>query len=232
MTFGVIKTTIEKNLLESYKSSKEFKKTLREFKQNVLNNKSISRVYSLYDQLSKPQGLSEKDANEFLNEGLGLLQKIMPNVKLPKTLSENVKNDYKDIDTLVYTNKLNLHERVQARKSLIKLLTSEPSTIKESVKLPTSSMVKIANTTLENYIDTMDEKSKQFFFDVIKKDSNKLEEEFKSLKENTMTKLNVLMSEQKEEDLKKTISETIERLKNEECNQINYVKLLSLTDNL
>lgn len=232
MTFGVIKTTIEKNLLESYKSSKEFKKTLREFKQNVLNNKSISRVYSLYDQLSKPQGLSEKDANEFLNEGLGLLQKIMPNVKLPKTLSENVKNDYKDIDTLVYTNKLNLHERVQARKSLIKLLTSEPSTIKESVKLPTSSMVKIANTTLENYIDTMDEKSKQFFFDVIKKDSNKLEEEFKSLKENTMTKLNVLMSEQKEEDLKKTISETIERLKNEECSQINYVKLLSLTDNL
>jgi len=232
MTFGVIKTTIEKNLLESYKSSKEFKKTLREFKQNILNNKSISRVYSLYDQLSKPQGLSEKDANEFLNEGLGLLQKIMPNVKLPKTLSENVKNDYKDIDTLVYTNKLNLHERVQARKSLIKLLTSEPSTIKESVKLPTSSMVKIANTTLENYIDTMDEKSKQFFFDVIKKDSNKLEEEFKSLKENTMTKLNVLMSEQKEEDLKKTISETIERLKNEECNQINYVKLLSLTDNL
>lgn len=232
MTFGVIKTTIEKNLLESYKSSKEFKKTLREFKQNILNNKSISRVYSLYDQLSKPQGLSEKDANEFLNEGLGLLQKIMPNVKLPKTLSENVKNDYKDIDTLVYTNKLNLHERVQARKSLIKLLTSEPSTIKESVKLPTSSMVKIANTTLENYIDTMDEKSKQFFFDVIKKDSNKLEEEFKSLKENTMTKLNVLMSEQKEEDLKKTISETIERLKNEECSQINYVKLLSLTDNL
>lgn len=232
MTFGVIKSTIEKNLLESYKSSKDFKKTLREFKQNILNNKSISRVYSLYDQLSKPQGLNEKDANEFLNEGLGLLQKMIHSVKLPKTMSENVKNDYKDIDTLVYTNKLNLHERVQARKNLINLLTSNPSQIQESVKLPTSSMVKIANTTLENYIDTMDEKSKQFFFDVIKKDTKKLEEEFKSLKENTMEKLNLLMSEQKEEELKKTISETIDRLKNEECNQINYVKLLSLTDNL
>lgn len=232
MTFGVIKSTIEKNLLESYKNSKEFKKTLREFRQNVLNNKSISKIYSLYDQLSKPQGLSEKDANEFLNEGLSLLQKMVPHVKLPKTISENSKNDYKDIDTLVYMNKLNLHERIQSRKNLIKLLTQNPSTIKESVKLPTSSMVKIANSTLENYIDNMDEKSKQFFFDIVKKDSTKLEEEFKSLKENTMSKLTNLMSEQKEEDLKKTISETIERLKNEECNQINYVKLLSLTDNL
>ena len=31
MTFGTIKSLIEKNLLESYKNEMEFKKTLREF---------------------------------------------------------------------------------------------------------------------------------------------------------------------------------------------------------
>ena len=82
MTFGTIKSIIEKNLLESYKNEKDFKKSLREFKQNVLNDKSISKAYSLYDQLSTPQGLSESDAKEFLEEGISLLSKILPSIKL------------------------------------------------------------------------------------------------------------------------------------------------------
>ena len=68
MTFGAVKSLIEKNLLESYKNEKEFKKTLREFKHNVLSNKSMSKAYTLYDQLSTPQGLSEQDAKYFIEE--------------------------------------------------------------------------------------------------------------------------------------------------------------------
>ena len=69
----------------------------------------ISKAYSLYDQLSTPQGLSESDAKEFLEEGVSLLGKILPSIKLRKTLEESAENKYSDIDTLVYTNKLNLH---------------------------------------------------------------------------------------------------------------------------
>ena len=50
MTFGEIKSIIEKNLLESYSNPANFKKTLKEFKHNILENKSYSRLYSLYDQ--------------------------------------------------------------------------------------------------------------------------------------------------------------------------------------
>ena len=84
MTFGKIKSIIEKNLLESYKNEKEFKKSLREFKHNVLNDRPFSMAYSLYDQLSTPQGLSESDAKEFLQEGVNLLNKLLPSIKLPK----------------------------------------------------------------------------------------------------------------------------------------------------
>ena len=59
MTFGKIKSVIENNLLESYKKETEFKKNLREFRHNVLNNKSFSKAYAIYDQLSTPQGLTE-----------------------------------------------------------------------------------------------------------------------------------------------------------------------------
>jgi hypothetical protein len=89
MTFGQIKSIIENNLLESYKNEQEFKKSLKEFKQNVLNNKNMSKLYSLYDQLTTPQGLTEADAKDFLEEGITLIQKLVPTIKTPKTLYEN-----------------------------------------------------------------------------------------------------------------------------------------------
>ena len=134
MTFGKIKSIIENNLLDSYKDEKEFKKSLKEFKQNVLNNKNMSKLYSLYDQLTTPQGLTESDAKDFLEEGINLIQKLVPTIKTPKTLSETVSNKYSNIDSLVYTNKLDLMERVQSKKTLIKTLVSQkPETIKESI---------------------------------------------------------------------------------------------------
>jgi len=48
MTFGEIKSIIEKNLLESYSNPANFKKTLREFKHNILENKAYSKLYSFW----------------------------------------------------------------------------------------------------------------------------------------------------------------------------------------
>ena len=233
MTFGTIKSIIEKNLLESYKNEKDFKKSLREFKHNVLNDKSISKAYSLYDQLSTPQGLSETDAKEFLEEGLSLLSKILPSIKLPKTLEENVVNKYEDVDLLVNTNKLNLHERVNAKKNIVSLLMSQPNnSIKESINIPIKSMVNIANQTLRNYIETLDENSKKEFFQLISEDSNSLETKFETLKESTINKLQTILEKEEEFELKTKISETIDRLKGEKFDQVNFLKLKNLEESI
>ena len=81
MTFGQIKSIIEKNLLESYSNPADFKKTLREFKHNILENKSFSKLYSLYDDLSTPKGLTEVEAKEYLEEGISLIKQILENSK-------------------------------------------------------------------------------------------------------------------------------------------------------
>lgn len=232
MTFGQVKSTIEENLLHSYKNEKEFKKTLREFKENVLNDKKFSKLFSIYEQLSTPQGLSEKDAELFLNEGINLISKIIPSVKMPSSKNITKNNNYTDIDNLVYTNKHNIIERIQSKKNILNLLMSESKKINESVKIPVSSMVKIANQTLENYIQSMDKDSKKLFLEVIKSDKDFLEKEYSTLKENTITKLNTLLSNQNEQEMKSKISETIEKLQNENFTQINYVKLISLENGL
>lgn len=232
MTFGQIKTAIERNLLESYKDQNEFKKTLREFKYNVLRDNKLSKIYSIYEQLSTPQSLSDSDANEVLNEGLNLISKLLPKIKLPKNYLSETTNNYEDIDTLVYTSNSNLVERVKCKKNIIEILKSEPQKLKESVKLPINSMVKIANQTLENYIQNMDESSRKIFLEIIKSDNDKLKENFNTLKENTLNKLNVLLESENENEVKSVLTETIEKIKTDEFNQLNYVRLISLEKNL
>lgn len=232
MTFGRVKSQIESTLIESYKNEKEFKKTLREFKENVLKNQKFSKLYSIYDQLSTPQGLSEKDAEMFLGEGLDLISKLVPQLKLPFSKSNSKTNNYSDIDNLVYSNKLDLKERVESRKRILSVLRQEKKSISESIKIPVSSMVKIANQTLENYIQEMDGESKKLFMELAKSDKENLEKNYSDLKESTVNKLNNLMSIEKEQELKEKISETIERLSQEQFTQINYLKLITLEKSL
>ena len=232
MTFGTIKSFIENNLLESYKNEKEFKKTLREFKHNVLNNKSMSKAYNLYDQLSTSQGLSESDAKEFLDEGISLLQRILPTIKLPKIMSETVVNRYNDIDTLVYTQKLNLTERIQSKKNVVSILVSKTDMIKETINIPVRSMVSIANQTLRNYLDTLDETTKKEFIQLVSEDTNVLEGKFEVIRESAISKLQTLLEKEEETDIKTKISETIVKLKDEKFDQMNFLRLKNLESSI
>jgi hypothetical protein len=231
MTFGTIKSIIEKNLVESYKNEKEFKKSLREFKHNVLSDKSMSKAYELYDQLSSAQGLTQEVAKEFLEEGVNLLQKLIPSIRLPRTSNEVVENKYSDIDTLVYTNKLNLLERVNAKKNIISVLTSE-NVVKESINIPVKSMVNIANQTLRNYIDTLDENSKKEFLQIISEDVKSLESKFETIRESAIKKLQTILEKEEEFELKTKLSETIDKLKIEKFDQMNFLRLKNLEESI
>jgi len=218
MTFGAVKSLIEKNLLESYKNEKEFKKTLREFKHNVLSNKSMSKAYTIYDQLSTPQGLSEQDAKYFIEEGINILNKVLPTVKLPSNVSEKTQNNYSDIDTLVY--------------SQIKILTSNKESIKESVNIPISSMVTVANQTIRNYIETLDENSKKEFFQLVSEDTKVLETKFETIRESAISKLNNILEKEEAQEMKTRISETIDKVKLEKFDQLNFLKLKNLEESI
>lgn len=230
MTFGKIKTIVETNLIESYSKKNDFKRTLKQFKHNVLSNKNMVKVYDLYDQLSTPQGLNESDAKEFLEEGIKVIQTILPKFKLPNTNSET--NEYKDIDNLVYLNRTDISERLSSKKNIIKVLMSEKKTIKESINIPIKSMVSIANKTLQSYLENMSESSKREFLKLISEDENKLQEDFSTIQESAISKLNTLLKNENEFEVKTKLSETIERIKSEKFDYLNYIKLKELENSI
>ena len=233
MTFGQIKSIIENYLLESYRNEQEFKKSLKEFKHNVLSNKNMSKLYSLYDQLTTPQGLTENDAKDFLDEGISLIQKLLPLIKTPKTVTENVENKYSDVDALVYTNKLDLMERLKSKKNLIQTLTSnKKETVKETINIPLKSMVSIANQTLSNYLENLDEDAKKEFIQLMSEDTSSLKTKFEDLRESAIKKLTTLLESEREFEIKTKLSETIDRLKVEKFDQLNFLKLKNLEESI
>lgn len=232
MTFGKIKSLIERNLLESYGNEKDFKKILKEFKYNVLNDKTLSKIYSIYDQLTTPQGLEEQEAKDFLQEGIDLLKNLLSQVKLPKTIDENIENKYKNIDVLVYTNKVQLKERIQSKREILEVLMSSKETKKDSINIPIKTMVNVANQTLKTYLDGLDENTKKEIFKLISEDSKKLETEFQLMKETAMVKLSKILDSEKENEMKNKITETIDRIKGEKFDQVNFLKMKTLVDSI
>lgn len=231
MTFGQIKSPIEKSLVESYKNPTDFKKTLREFKHNILENKSFSKLYSIYDDLYKPQGLSREDAELFLNEGIEIVRHLIQKTQLPSGvgITENV---YSDLDNLVYFRNVDLSERMKSRKNILETLMKKNNTVTESVKIPIKSMVNIANQTIQSYLENLDESTKVEVFHLMATSKEDLEKEFQDIKESTIGKLTTLSESESEQEMRNKLNETIEKIKNEKFDQMNYIRLKQLKDSI
>ena len=104
--------------------------------------------------------------------------------------------------------------------------------VKESINIPLKSMVSIANQTLNKYVDNLDESSKKEFFQLISEDAKTLQEKFETIRESAINKLNVILENEEEFELRTKLSETIDRLKNEKFDQLNFLKLKSLEESI
>ena len=119
-----------------------------------------------------------------------------------------------------------------AKKQIIKVLKENNKIVKESINIPVKSMVSIANRTLSEYIENLDEKTKKEFFQIISEDTKILETKFEVLRENAINKLKVILEKEPEFEIKTKISETIDRLENEKFDQMNFLKLKSLEESI
>ena len=196
-----------------------------------MSNKSFSKIYSIYDDLSSPQGLTESDAREFLDEAINVIRHLLEKTSLPKN-GEKSKNIYENIDNIVYFNKVDIKERIVSKKAIISKLMESKSQVKETPKIPIKSMVSIANQTLSRYVEGLDESSRKEIFHILATNNSDLESEFDNLKESAVNKLKVLSDKQTDSELKTKITETIGKIESEKYDQINYVRLKKLEESI
>lgn len=238
MKFGLLKSKIEKYIIESYLND-DFKNTLFVFDELILKNKNVSKLFYLYDELSGKKSMNESVANDYINESITIYENTINKIS-KKQLDEikmwvghvKTENQYNEIDNLFSSNILTLENKIQSRKIILENLkkSSQKEDLIENVSLNT--LVEAANKTLNNFLSELNESSKKTLLKVLSEDESKLKGKYEILKETVVEKLEDLKLEEKESDVIKRIDETIQKVSIEEYNKISYFKLFELNKSI
>jgi hypothetical protein len=241
MKIGVLKSRVEKLLSESYGKG-TFKEEIKNFNRNVLSNKNISKLFFLYDELSTNKGYDQKLAEDFVFESITMFENIINKTdkrdleKLKKwSIGVNSHNQYTDIDNLFYNtgDVLHLENKVRSKKVIVEGLKKPAiNESKETILLPLSSMVRVANKSIEEFVSNLNESEKKELNSLLKEDESVLVEKFQNLKDEAVVKLVVILESESEESVKNTINETIDNIKSKKFDRLEYFKLKNLVDTL
>jgi len=238
MKFGIIKSKIESLLSESYKKD-TFKKEIKKFKTFILENNKFAKLFQIYNELNMNKGLDETSANDFINECIKIYENTINKISYKEIyLLENwvkdinVKNNYEKIDSLLSNDITLLEKKIESRKLIRESLKKKKiSEDKTTVKLPLTTMINVANKTISNYIESLTESEKLDLRNLLSISENDLNERFISVQKDVIGKLESL-KESSDEETKQKINETINKVLNEECDRVNYIKLKNLKENL
>lgn len=240
-TFGTIKTKIEKASIGLY-GKPEFKTYMSQLKTMVLENKDLSELYYIYDDLSKKKGLSNDIATDYINESIEYSQILIENNERSlknvdewiSSIVKNSVNNYKDIDVTIYNKSIkNLETVLESKKRIINTMISEDKIdIKESINLPLNTMLKVANDRLNKELSNISEVERKELIDLSSLSDRDIKLEIDTLKENVISNLKTSLNESKENDLKDTIENTIKKISESKYDKYNLYQLRKLNQGL
>jgi hypothetical protein len=238
MNFGELKSKIEVCLSESYKKN-NLKKDLFVFNELVLKNKNISKIFFLYDELSKNKGLSESIANEYINGSITAYENTVNKISL-KEIKELkywighiiCENEYKNIDNLFSTNFLVLENKIKSKKLISENLRQTEKEVKDVINIPLKSMVNVANKTVKNFISSLNESEQKELNKILSTPKNILVKKYDKIKDDVKEKLGDRRLTESDDETVNTIDKVLDRLQTESFNELNLYKLIKLSDSL
>jgi hypothetical protein len=234
MEFGLLKSKIEKKLLEAY-ANNTFKKELEKFKKFILEKNDLNQVYYLYNELSKEKNFEKSFAEDYVNECIQIFENIKINNRSYK-LVENwlkdtkAKNEYADIDSIFSRNTLMIENKINSKNSIVKRLSSEKKD-NEVINIDMEKMLEVANKTIDNYLSQISESEQKEIKKYISLSEEEIKNRYNVLSEIAIERLEN-MSNDSEDEIKTKISETINKIKSENVDVLSLIRLKSLTNDL
>jgi len=242
--FGKIKTKIEESMVKLY-GKQEFKTHMKNFKKNILENKEISKIFYIYDDLSSKKGLDKEIASDYVNESIEELQKLIEkNTKqitslsqwIDGVLSEEINSNYSDIDNVVYNNKSikNLENVLESKRNIKNLITTvkENVVMSESINIPLSSMLKIASNSFNKEFENISEEDKKELKELLSLTKNEVKVKHEELKESVLGKLKNNLNESTDSEITEKINLTIQKISESKSDLVSLYKLTQLNQGL
>ncbi len=233
MKFGELKTLVENKLTSSF-ANKELRNDVKIFKKILKEDSSFAKMMNNYDVLNENKGLSNDVASFLFDETISEIKflKIKEStINKIKNWAKGIKseNNYKNIDDFIFSKSVTVEEKFQIKKTIVEGLTKK-IVKKDSPNVPISMLVNAANNTIKKHIESLNEEDKTKVLQVLKSDET-LKENYNSLKENTIKKIETLISES-DDSVKNVLVETKNKIEKTEYSKQEYLKLLTLSEGL
>lgn len=242
--FGKIKTKIENSMIKLY-GKEGFKSHMKNFKKNILENKEISKIFYIYDDLSSKKGLDKEIASDYVNESIEELQKLISkNTEkitslsewIDGVLSEDVDGEYNDIDNIIYNGKSikNLENVLESKKNIKNLITSEKevTVVNESINIPLSSMLKIASNSFNKEFENISESDRAELTELLSLTKEEVILKHDELKESVLGKLKNNLNESTDTEIAEKINLTIQKISESKSDLVSLYKLTQLNQGL
>jgi hypothetical protein len=207
------------------------------FKNNILENKNLSKLFYLYDELTTKRNMDKNIVDDYINQSITIYENTINKLKpidykkLDYWLNGiETENQYENIDKLFSTNILALENKVINKKIIAESLIKKEET-KEVINLPISTMIKFANKSLTSYIEDLNESDKNELIKFLSQDEKSMKENYESTKLQVIDKLKSHKSES-DSDTSIRINETISKINEEKFDKLNYFKLKNLNESL
>jgi len=238
MKFGIIKSKIDKILLESFSDKEQFKKEMKNFQEYILENKSLTKLFWIYDELKTKRNVDSSIVNDYINESINLHKTIQSKIQTKNLTKLNnwlgnvdVENNYSDIDNLFSESVLDIEEKIKSKKTISESLKKKSITKSEVINLPIGTMVNIANKTINTYINNLNEEDKSKLINFLSSDSKEMEQQYVVIKEEVISKLTKIQKDSDSETSNK-IDETIGKISTEKFDKLNLFRLKELNSSI
>jgi len=213
--FGRYKHALTETLVENYTNKKNFKKSFHSLMQGLKENKTAREFFVLYGEIENKKFINKSLAEEYLNVAIKTLKSKRKNLKLPSINKQGENEIYSKIDSLVFNESVrSIEDNIKNKYDLIEHLMTEKekSTIKENLNtgLLSSMISKNYNKKYSNLTESDRNKLKE----MLTMDKKVLKKEINELKESVTTKINSLISENKNTNVVDKLNTTKNKVKN------------------
>lgn len=242
--FGKIKSKFLKKITESYEKD-GLKGNTKNLIKVVKKNKDFREMYLFYEEIENKYFDDKETAKLYVEEVETILKKKSKNIKqFCEVINMSVydaqieENElYDSIDQLLEEDSLkNIDKKVMAKKKLVEHLTTKKEEVQNEdinyIKNESLLHAVLANNFNITYASNLSEDQKKQLKNILSMSESDLETNTKELKESLNVKIETLLNESNDDELKNKLHQVKDEVNSKKISRINYYKLSELKNGL
>ena len=125
-----------------------------------------------------------------------------------------------------------MEDKIKSKKLISESLKKTEKESKEVINVPLKAMVNVANKTVKNFLSNLTESEQKELNKILSTPKETLVENYNKIKEEVTKKLGNTKLTESDDETVNTIDQVLGRLQTESFNELNYYKLIKLSDSL